>query len=149
MLTVQHYLGKLSKIVGKPVNDTAATLTMSFHWTTADDAKATLKNLILGQKELRLLKKDINLTAQQISKSYIARRSAIGAMSGGGLLGSLIGRKAVGAMNVVSRRGITVKKDKALLPYRQLIRCIDNMNIAIDRTKSEIELEILRHRSGK
>lgn len=59
------------------------------------------------------------------------------------------GRETVGKYNVLTRNSITMQKDKALKPYRELVNGIDQIVISYDKQKIGIEKWIRTNKQGK
>lgn len=61
MSTVQEYLSRLADIMGEVVKDGEISYTIKSNWETVEEAGLLIDEYILKQKELSLLKKEINL----------------------------------------------------------------------------------------
>ena len=72
MASVSEYENKLRSILNLPPGSKNANL--SYEWETPEEAKSHLANIRLMQKELRLLKKDINATIKFIRLEYSEKR---------------------------------------------------------------------------
>ncbi len=143
MYTTQDYLLKLGTILGQPVINGIISYEISGHWDNDKEACALIAEFRLKQKELSLLKKSIHATIQEISKSYITQRIRVGKSVRSGFMRGLFGSRTIGRYNMLQRNGITIHKDQAVRPYRQLIENIDNIILAYEKQKVAVEEKLL------
>ena len=106
-----------------------------------------ISNYRLSQKELRLLKREVNLTIQTISKNYITQRVKVGKTFGWSLARGFLGRKSAGSFGMIRRNSITLAKDNALRPYRQINSFIDDTILELDKYKSNTETWLLENKT--
>jgi hypothetical protein len=149
MPTAQDYLLKLADLMGQPVNDNALQVTLSGDWKTAEAARQLIEEYGLKQKELRLLKREVHMTMEVISKAYVSQRIAVGKTVGWGVARGLFGRNRAGMFSMAKRNGITMEKDAVLKPHRELIMSIDNLVLAFDRQKAKVEAALLDNHTDK
>lgn len=139
MNTAQEYLSRLGAIMGQVAKDGEISYTITSHFETAEEARLLINEYILKQKELSLLKKEINSTIQGTSKSFISHRERVGKSPISCLMRGLFGRGTVGKYNVLTRNSITMQKDKTLRPYREVVNGIDQIILAFEKQKIGIE----------
>ena len=121
---------------------TSGRLSFSINWDTPEEAKIQLNRIRLKQKELRLVKKDINATMKAIRSEYTARKAQVGTGLGSGIMAGLLGKKAVGRSNAIEKENLRRKQAAELSPYSALARAIDDALIQLDKVKIQIEMSI-------
>lgn len=118
----------------------------TFEVNTSAEAKSLLANIRQWQKELRHIKKNINLEMKAIRARYTQQKSSAG--SGGSTLMNLMGkRRAAGRWRAESNRQLTAQRDRELGPYEQIKTMIDSLLLEMDRVKLQIEQQIAREAS--
>ncbi len=143
MPTAQDYLQKLADLVGQPAGGNSLQVTISANFNTPAEARQLIKEYGLKQMHLRLLKREVHLTMEGISKAYVSQRIAVGKTVGWGVARGLLGRNRAGMFSVAKRNSITMEKDAALKPYRELTMSIDNLILALDKQKAKLEKALL------
>jgi hypothetical protein len=147
MITAQGYLQRVGQILGQSINGNELSVSISINWESEEQARALIRDLAFKQKELRLLKKEINLTEQEISKGFVTQRVAVGKTFGWGVARGLLGRRTAGAFSMAKRNDLTMAKDRALRPYRMVTSGVDNLILELDKQKSRIEAEIIANKA--
>ncbi|MFN2289860.1 MAG: hypothetical protein ACK2UC_01595 [Anaerolineae bacterium] len=131
MATAQEYHDKLEKLT----NEIGST---SYDIGTVQEAKAALADVRIRQKELRQVKRDINFDLKQIRTEYKAKAETAG--SGGSLLFSVLGsRGSARSHRASARRGVRAERDRMLKPYEQAKSVIDELILALDKAKLQIQ----------
>jgi hypothetical protein len=145
MPTAQDYLQKLADLMGQPASGNSLQVAIPANFNTAAEARQLIKEYGLKQKELRLLKREVHLTVEEISKAYVSQRIAVGKTVGWGMARGLLGRNRAGMFSMAKRNGITMEKDAALKPYRELTMSIDNLILAFDKQKAKLDAALLEN----
>jgi hypothetical protein len=131
MATAQEYHDKLEKLT----NEIGST---SYDIGTVQEAKAALADVRIRQKELRQVKRDINFDLKQIRTEYKAKAETAG--SGASLLFSVLGsRGSARSHRASARRGVRAERDRMLKPYEQAKSVIDELILALDKAKLQIQ----------
>ena len=98
------------------------------------EAKAALAKVRSLQKQLRQIKRNINLDMKAIRAEY--RRRASTAAAGSSAIASLFGkRKLAGQMRADEKRRLNAERDRKLSPYEDLKLTIDNLLVQMDAAK--------------
>ena len=129
--------------MGQPARGNSLQIAISASFSTLAEARQLIKEYGLKQKELRLLKREVHLTMEGISKAYVNQRIAVGKTVGWGMARGLLGRNRAGMFSMAKRNSITMEKDAALKPYRELTMSIDNLILAFDKQKAKLEEALL------
>ncbi|MEJ5240073.1 MAG: hypothetical protein WHS87_02635 [Anaerolineales bacterium] len=140
MTTAKEYLSRIEEILGK--HFVSRKMHLQFTWNTPEEAKQHLAQIRLMQKQLRLVKKELNATIKMIRSNFAARKAQVGTGFGSGLMAGLAGKRTVGKMNVVARENLRREQMKALSPYESVSRTIDEILVQLDRIKIQIESSI-------
>ena len=99
------------------------------------------------QKELRLLKKDVNGEMTLIRSSFSSEKAQIGKPGfKTGFMGGLFGKKNVGKMNALQRDGLRRQQMEAIAPYENVKRAIDEALVRLDQVKGELDRWMLAHK---
>src|SRR5260370_41247155 len=105
MPTGQDRLLKRGDLMGQPVNDNALQVTISGDWKTAEAARQLIKEYGLKQKGLRLLKRELHMTMEEISKAYVSQRIAAGKTVDWVASRGWFGRNRAGLFSIAKRNG--------------------------------------------
>lgn len=132
MTTVSNYLDRLKLIFDIPEETNEINLT--FEWENPEEAKLILSKIIIMQKELRLLKKDINATIKTIRLQYSEDKSNIGTG-----FSSLFRNRTIGKLNSIQRQSIRNKELSEIEPYQKILRDIDGIMIELDKIKIKLK----------
>jgi hypothetical protein len=140
MSTPQEYIRRISLIVGDEISD--GEFDFQIAWSNYAEGKAQLTRIRTMQKEIRLLKKDINATISKIRSEFISERTSVGKDSGFGsfLAGAFFGRRNIGRRNAVRRDGLRREQIDTLEPYDSVKLLIDQIIYQLDTVKGRIEL---------
>jgi hypothetical protein len=139
MTTAQEYHDKLEKL-------TDEIGSRSYDIGTGQEAKAALAGVRYRQKELRQVRRDINFDMKQIRAEYKAKAETVGA--GGSLLFSVLGSHGSARSHRASaRRGVRAERDRVLKPYEQANSVIDELILALERAKLQIQTFIDEEKS--
>jgi hypothetical protein len=102
----------------------------------ARDALAQLRRL---QKELRQIKRSVNLDMKAIRVEYGMKVSQVGTR---GLTGLLAGARGAGKWRAAERRNLHTKRDRILEPYDKLKLDIDSLLVQMDDAKIRVQAAI-------
>jgi hypothetical protein len=115
---------------------------------TAEEAKATLKMVRGNQKELRHIKKLINLDMKEIRANYAQEIESAG--SGGSAVFSIFGNKrTASSYRASAKRGKRADRDGELDPYTILKVLIDDILLKMEHAKIQIQQFIEEEKLGK
>lgn len=103
--------------------------------TEARTAKADVAQL---QKELRQIKREIDMDIKAIRGQY-SERMATAAQKSSGLLTIMGKRGTAGHLLADEKRRLSQEQNRALQPYNTLKLSIDAQIVALDKVKTEIE----------
>lgn len=132
MTTVSNYLDRLKSIFDIP--EDSNEINLSFEWENPEEAKLILSKIIIMQKELRLLKKDINATIKTIRLQYSEDKSNIGTG-----ISSLFRNRTISKINSIQRQSIRNKELSEIKPYQNILRNIDGIMIDLDKIKIKLK----------
>lgn len=119
---------------------------MEIQVSTVSEAKETLKHIRKLQKELRQIKKNINLDMKAIRALYSQKISTAASTTSGIL--SLFGkRKLAGQLRADERRRLRMERDRTLQPYESLKLTIDDLLIQMDAAKERLQMFIEKAKS--
>jgi len=108
------------------------------HVSSPVEAKATLTKLRSLQKQLRQIKRNINLNMKAIRAEYRERASTAAAMSS--TVVSLLGkRKLAGQMRADEKRRLSAERDRRLESYDRLKLMIDELLTEMDAAKVQLD----------
>jgi len=113
-------------------------LEFSVSASSVDEAKRVKKQVTQTQKQLRQLKKEINLDMKNIRAHFKERTASAGSTSSG-LLSIFGKRKTAGTMRAHAKRGVAKERDNALQPYERLKLHIDNLLLKADAAKDTLD----------
>jgi hypothetical protein len=132
MTTYEEFQAKLKSIFDIP--EDSDEINLSFKLDSASEAKLLKTKLNIFQKELRLLKREINLEISNIRSKYSTERSNIGTD-----FWSTFARTR-GTIKANSMKKASLKEEELseIEPYKGLIRLIDDNMIALDKAKLQI-----------
>jgi hypothetical protein len=111
-----------------------------FDVTTVAEAKAAQKQIVLAQKELRQVKKEMGLTMRDLRAQYADKKEDVsrGSFSKGVAQG-LFGKKTVARADASQKDAIRQAQQKQLAPYEALAAHIDAVLLDYDRRKMQID----------
>lgn len=105
---------------------------------TVDEAKLAKKKLILHQKKLRQVKKEVNNTIKVIRAEYSQRTSSAG--SAGSTVLSVFGKpKLAGSWKAAAKANLRTKQNAVLEPYNSLKQEIDDQLLQLDSIKIQCD----------
>ena len=137
MPSANEYQRRTEEILGSKISSGA--LSLKFSWETPDEAKTLLKKILLMQKELRLVKKDISATTKEIRSTFTAKKAEVGTGIGAGLMAGLLGKKTAGKSNAIDKENLRRQQVAQISPYEAIAGTIDNILIQHDKAKLQIE----------
>ncbi len=106
--------------------------------SSSTEAKEVLRKLRALQKELRQIKKNINLDMKGIRAVYQQRMSTAAATSS--TVVSLFGkRKLAGQLRADEKRRLRMERDRKLQPYESIKLAIDGILTQIDNAKIKLQ----------
>ncbi|NPA71217.1 MAG: zinc ribbon domain-containing protein [Gammaproteobacteria bacterium] len=123
---------------------------MEIEVSSIAEAKTALRRVRGLQKELRQIKKNINLDMKSIRAMY--RQKMATAASTTSSIVSLFGkRKLAGQLRADEKRRLRMERDSILEPYESLKFTIDNLLLQLDAAKEQIQqfIEDTKHQSGE
>lgn len=138
MLPATNYLARINQIVGCDVSSSSAKL--HFTWNSYDEGRALIQRLRIMQKELRLLKQEINAAVSAINSEFTTARTKLGKSFGAGLAAGFFGRKTMGRVNASQRDSLRRGQMQMVSPYRNLKGAIDGLLATLDSIKGQVEL---------
>lgn len=107
---------------------------------TIPEARLMLRQMSQVQKELRQVKKEINLTMKSLRSQYADQKEDVARSTfGKGLLQGFFGRKSVSRMDAAQKNSIRQTQNKHLAPYEDLMRQIDGIILEYDGLKLKAE----------
>lgn len=133
----KEYAGRVDALINDYIRETGRG---KLQWDSPREAKLLIARIGQVQKELKLLKKEIGITKQQIRAEFAEARTDVA--KSGQLLGAFFGsktRSAIARGRQNKRVGLREQQEDALAPYDRLIAYIDGKLIEFDRTKLAIE----------
>lgn len=134
------YQEKLEEILGIEIS---TKVSISWPYDEENPTEITLlqKKLRHMQKQLRMLKTEVNNDMKVIRANYSAQKEKV---SGGGFFTSLIaGKKAAGRIRQSQREAIRRSQANDLTPYQNVKSTIDTLLLELDRIKLELEQTLL------
>lgn len=147
MPSLEDYAQKFHSLSEQFKQDRNAYTSRIRQWTLESfdgESRQLFRIIAHHNKELTFLKREVNLTIQELSKAYATKRVAIGKTAGWGVARGLFGRKAIGALSMAKRNDLTAQKDRALRPYRVVAQSIDNTILLTDRYKIDLEAALMK-----
>ncbi len=138
MSTPQEYFQRVGQIVGDDISDGEVNLHLD--WKNYSEAQALLTRIRTIQKEMRLLKKEVNATISVIKSEFATARTSVGTSFGEGLAAGLFGRRTMGRVNAARRDDLRRNQIAAVEPYDRVKRIIDQILHQLDTCKGRIEL---------
>jgi hypothetical protein len=98
-----------------------------------DGAKRVLSDVREVQKQLRQIKREINVAMKAIRTEYSRRATDVA--NKGALLELFSGKKAAGRLRAADKQQLAEERDRLLAPYEQLKLAIDQRVTALDDIK--------------
>lgn len=111
---------------------------LRFQISTVSEAKQALAEIRQIQKELRLIKRQMNDIMKAIRAKYASQSGNAGS-SGATMMRLLGGKGAARKHQADAKRRLKVQRDKELQPYDSVKRLIDDALVNADRSKLQIE----------
>ncbi len=140
MSSANDYQNRVAQILGGHFS--FGKLSLSFTWDTPAEAKTQLNKIRLMQKELRLVKKDINTTMKAIRSAFVAKKAEVGKGLSAGLMTGLFGKKTAGKANATEKENLRRRQVAEISPYEAVARTIDSALIQLDKAKLQIETSL-------
>lgn len=113
-------------------------LVRQYSITSVSEARAAKTDLTQLQKELRQIKREVDLDIKTI-RAQFAQRIASAAQTTSGILG-LMGKKGMaGSIRADEKRRLKREQDRILQPYLALKLAIDTQILELNKTKAEID----------
>jgi len=102
------------------------------------EARDALRRIRSLQKELRRIKRSINLDVRAIRTNYSQRMST--AASTSSAVATLFGkRKLAGQLRADEKRRLRMERDRALRPYESIKLAIDDLLVQMDSAKARLQ----------
>jgi len=133
MPSADDYAKRVKHIIG--AEGDIKRMTRSWKWNTIPEAKQHLAAIRQMQKELRQVKRDLNVEMKAIRTRYKMRMDRAQA----GVLASLAGRGAARRSQANKRRRLCEERDRTLAPYDSVKLAIDDALTQLDRIKLELQ----------
>jgi hypothetical protein len=121
------------------VESIAKNREIALEWNTITEAKLHKSRLTQVQKQLRLIKKEIVQTKHEINAAYTSEGIGIGKSFGAGIAAGFFGRKTMGKVNASTRNSIRQQQIRAIAPYEEVSRKIDNVLLQFDQLKLQLD----------
>jgi len=106
--------------------------------STASEAKGTLARFRLAQRELCLIRRDIDLQIRSLRSDAVRLEQATAAAVGRGFPSPVRGGQAR-ARAAAAKRAMQDELDREILPYKALQHSIDNMLLELDKSKLQLQ----------
>ncbi|MEP0915074.1 ORF6C domain-containing protein, partial [Leptolyngbya sp. GB1-A1] len=143
VLDFERRLSEALSLFSNEGNDLPAAETRSdrlnLEWNTVAEAKQLKSRLIQAQKQIRLIKKDVNALKKEIRATFLAETAKVGKTVGSEISKALIGKKATGQANARIKNQLRRSKEKQLEPYDRVTRMLDQWLARLDQAKSDID----------
>ncbi len=113
-------------------------LVRQYSITSIAEARSARADLVQMQKELRLIKREIDADIKAI-RAQFTQRMVSAAQTTSGIL-SVFGRKGMaGSIRADEKRRLKQEQDRILQPYLVLKLAIDSQILEYDKTKAQID----------
>jgi rRNA maturation endonuclease Nob1 len=110
---------------------------MTIEVSSVTEAKQALAKVRAAQKELRQIKRNINMDMKIIRADYSERMATAGA--GTSTLMGLFGqRRAAGQLRADAKRRLRAERDATLAPYDEVKLMIDDLLVQMDSAKLQL-----------
>jgi len=136
MADASDYMRKFKSIFGMPEDDDSMSFSLDVE--TPEKAKTALEKIIIMQKELRLLKKEINAEIKIIRARYSEEISKVGT----DFWSTFARNRSSIKLNSMKKTSMKNEQASELEPYNELIRIIDKNMIVLDKAKLDIKEEL-------
>jgi hypothetical protein len=130
------YIEQVFEALGAQVDRETGQMSLEWSYDTIGEAKLVKKELIMHQKELRAIKRDVNADMKTIRHHFKAETDSVEA----GLMTTLFGgKRRAGQERAQKKREIMARRDSLLEPY-ETVKCdIDNILLEIDKSKLDVD----------
>jgi micrococcal nuclease len=112
---------------------------LKLEWSTVSEAKQLKSRLIQAQKQIRLIKKDVNALKKEIRATFAAETAKVGKTIGSEISKALVGKKATGKANARRKEQLRRDREKQLEPYDRVAHTLDQWLARLEQSKSEID----------
>lgn len=130
MASAEEYLEEVTNQMG--------LADMTIRASSLTEAKAGLGNVRGLQKQLRQVKRKINLDMKTIRADYRQRMSQPAAASSS--LATIFGkRKLAGQLRADAKRGLRAERDRKLAPYDEVKLMIDDLLVQLEAGKAQLQ----------
>lgn len=148
MASAKDYQSQIEQILGSRFR--SGKIELQFIWNSPEEARQHLIEIRHMQKQLRLVKKDLNATMKVVRANFAAKRAQVGTGLGTGIMAGILGKKTVGKMNVIIKReNLRREQINALAPYEGVSRTIDEILVQLDRVKIQLEASLATESESK
>ena len=135
--SIDDYKARVEEILGAEFAN--GEINLSLAADSVGEAKNLHKRLVLQQKQLRQVKREINNDMKHI-RALHKQASANAQPSGGSLIMGLFGKKGYQRSDVAEqRKQLRKARDNALYPYTELKQTIDDILVQMDYGKLTIK----------
>ena len=114
--------------------------------STIAEAKEFLREIRRLQKELRQIKRNINLDIKAYRAEY-RRRSSSAASTSSAVLSLFGKRRTAGRLRAEEKRRLARERDRAIAPYESLKLTIDDLIVQLDSAKDQLQIFIEQTRA--
>ena len=111
---------------------------MEIKASSIGEAKDTLRRIRNVQKQLRQIKRTINLDMKNIRSDY-SQKTSTAASTSSAIVGLLGKRKLAGQMRADEKRRLRMERDRTLQPYESIKLTIDDLLIQMDSAKDQLQ----------
>lgn len=120
-------------------------------WSTPKEGKDQKRSLVQLQKELRVIRRQLQLERQSINAQFLTRRSTVGISPGANLADNLIaglaygvfGKTNVGRINAANKRQLRIDQLQATAPFADALNKLDTILAQMETLKNEIDQKLL------
>ncbi|MCP4542605.1 MAG: hypothetical protein GY832_36245 [Chloroflexi bacterium] len=131
MSSTNDFYERIWKIIGARPNQ-KGEISITYNYDTIPEAKAQLSDIRQKQKNLRLVKKDVNAEIKTIRARY---RERIENIKPRGMTSFLVGKGKAKSIAADEKRALRKQQDRELEPYDEIKRNVDNLLVQMDETK--------------
>jgi len=141
---VAQYLSQIERVLGARI--TGGEIKLRFDYKTLQEAKLEKKRMVQMQRELRAIKASIIQEIKIIRARYSNEMTKT---SGSTAVATFFfGRRAGGRAKAARKMDLRNERDQVLAPYLATKSDIDNIILAIENQKLEVDRWIAEH-TGK
>jgi hypothetical protein len=114
---------------------------------TEEEAKLSILKIRQMQKELGLVKKDVNNTIKMIRSRYTAEKAEVGTKFGDGVGAALFGKKLAGRSNAIKRENLRRQQINEISPYQQIGEHLEELILKLNGVTIQLQSDVLKMKS--